>query len=220
MQRTALFGGTFNPVHTGHLRVAEEVREGFSLDRLYFLPAANPPHKPNRELAPAGDRYEMLVRAAKGNPAFEISELELQRSGMSYTIDTVEQFYALQPPGSRCWLVMGLDAFSEIDTWRAYNRLFDRIELIVLSRPSDAGQKDLVPAVSEVISERISGEYRFEAENRRFVHPEKCSIYPFAVTSLDISASRIRSLTAAGASIRYLVPEGVEAYIKEKRLYI
>lgn len=221
MQSTALFGGTFNPVHTGHLRVAEEVLEGFGLDRVYFIPAANPPHKSKRELAPAADRYEMLMRAVAGNPAFEVSDLELQRSGSSYTIDTVEQFLTSRPGGDfTCRLVMGMDAFAEIHTWRSYRQLLGRIEVIVISRPSDGGRDDLVAGISEVFSDMLGENYRFDEKNKRFVHPEKCAVYPFAVTALDISASLIRSLTAAGSSIKYLVPEAVEAYIHEKGLYL
>lgn len=220
MQRTALFGGTFNPVHLGHLRVAEEVREGFGLDKVYFIPAAKPPHKSNRRLAPAADRYEMLLQAVRSNPAFAVSDAELQRSGRSYTIDTVEQFRARLPVDSRCWLVMGMDAFAEIETWKSYQELFERIEVIVISRPADGGQEDFTSVLSGTISDRISRRYRFEPENRRFVHPEKHAIYPFAVTPIDVSASRIRSLSQAGASIKYLVPESVEDYIHEKRLYL
>ncbi|MFP4452745.1 MAG: nicotinate-nucleotide adenylyltransferase [Desulfobacterales bacterium] len=220
MQRIALFGGTFNPVHLGHLRVAEEVREGFALDMVYFIPAANPPHKSNMGIAPAADRYEMLLRAIQGNPAFAVSDLELKRSGRSYTIDTVKQFYSQLPGACRCWLVMGMDTFSEIETWKSYGEIFERIETIVLSRPSDRGRQDLTDLVSGVVSSRISEQYRYEPENQRFVHPEKCAIYPFSATLLDISASRIRSLTAAKASVRYLVPERVEAYIQEKGLYL
>ncbi|MFW6011089.1 MAG: nicotinate-nucleotide adenylyltransferase [Desulfosalsimonas sp.] len=220
MRRIALFGGTFNPVHLGHLRVAEEVREGFALDSLYFIPAANPPHKSHREIAHAVDRYEMLLRATRGNPAFEVSELELQRGGRSYTIDTVKQISGGMPEDARCWLVMGVDAFEEIETWKSYTELFECIEIIVLSRPDARGGGDLIDIVSKVVSDRISGQYRFEPENRRFVHPGKKAVYPFSATSLDISASRIRSLIKAKASVRYLVPESVEAYIHEKGLYL
>ncbi|MCF8024698.1 MAG: nicotinate-nucleotide adenylyltransferase [Desulfobacteraceae bacterium] len=218
--RIALFGGTFNPVHMGHLRVAEEVREGFALDKIYFIPAASPPHKSNHGLAPAADRYEMLVRATQDNPAFAVSDLELQRNGKSYTIDTVEEFYARLSKEFRCWLVIGMDAFAEIESWKSYDKLLGRIEIIVLSRPSDGGPDGLPSGIAEVISGSISSRYRFEPENKRFVHPDKCAVYPFAVTALDISASRIRRLKAAGASVRYLVPQEVEAYIHQKGLYL
>lgn len=221
MQRTALFGGTFNPVHLGHLRAAEEVREGFGLDKIYFIPAASPPHKGNKELAPAADRYEMLVRATKDNPDFTVSDLELKREGRSYTIDTVEQFSVLLPEQTCCYLVMGIDAFAEIDTWKSFQELFDRIEVIVISRPhAGAGGKDLQAELEEVISGRISEGYQYDPETRRFVNPEKCAIYPFEITALDVSATRIRSLAATQASIRYLVPGGVDTYIYKKGLYL
>ncbi len=220
MKRAALFGGTFNPVHLGHLRAAEEVREGFGLDKIYFIPAASPPHKENTEIAPAADRYEMLVRATEDNPDFTVSDLELKREGRSYTIDTVEQIYALLARETRCYLVMGMDAFAEIDTWKSFQELFDRIEVIVISRPHAGGGKDLRAELKEVIQGRVPGGYKYDPETRGFVHPEKCAIYPFEITALDISATRIRSLAAARASIRYLVPGGVDTYIYKKGLYL
>ncbi|MFW6334034.1 MAG: nicotinate-nucleotide adenylyltransferase [Desulfosalsimonas sp.] len=219
--RTALFGGTFNPVHIAHLRVAEEVREGFDLDRVFFIPAANPPHKQDSEIAPASDRYEMLMRATSGNPAFEVSDLEIKRAGRSYTIDTVRQFAGLLPGGSKCWLVMGMHAFAEIDTRKSYHEIFDRIGVIVLSRPSDAGGgESLTAGIAEVLSGRVSEAYRFDRENARFVHPEKNCVCPFFATSLGISASMIRQKAAEGKSLRYLVSADVEKYIHEKGLYL
>lgn len=220
MHQAALFGGTFNPVHFGHLRVAEEMREGFGLDKIYFIPAANPPHKTSQGLAPAADRYEMLRCATEKNPGFAVSDIELRRRGRSYTIDTVEQISASLPPGSRCLLAMGFDAFAEIETWKSYRQIFDRIEVIVLSRPDGVGMEDWPGALGSVISAKVSNRYRYDPKKGRFVHPEKRAVYPFGVTGLEISATRIRSLVAEGASIRYLVPETVEAYIYKKGLYV
>ncbi|MBS0012564.1 MAG: nicotinate-nucleotide adenylyltransferase [Desulfobacterales bacterium] len=229
--KAGLFGGTFNPVHLAHLRMAEEVREAFGLDKIYFIPAANPPHKTDKDLVPARDRYEMLQAAISENPGFEISDAELRRPGRSYTIDTVNQVFAMLPEGARCFLIMGLDAFVEIDTWKDYHRLFDTIEVIVISRPqgrdtkSGAGSKsrpapaDPAEKMAEVIFNRISAGYEYDPAARRFQHPEKQAVYWFEATALDISASRIRSLAAQGKSIRYLVPGAAERYIYQKGLY-
>ncbi|MFO7861639.1 MAG: nicotinate-nucleotide adenylyltransferase [Desulfosalsimonas sp.] len=215
--KAGLFGGTFNPVHLAHLRMAEEVREAFGIDKIYFIPAANPPHKTDKDLAPAQDRYKMLQAAISEHPGFEISDAELRRPGRSYTIDTVSQVSAMLPQGARCFLIMGLDAFAEIDTWKDYHGLFDTIEVIVISRPAPADPKE---KMAEVIFGRISASYEYDPAARRFQHPDKQAVYWFEATALDISASRIRSLAAQGKSIRYLVPEAAERYIYQKGLYI
>ncbi|MFW6283958.1 MAG: nicotinate-nucleotide adenylyltransferase [Desulfosalsimonas sp.] len=234
--RAGLFGGTFNPVHLGHLRMAEEVREAFGLDKIFFIPAANPPHKSDKDLAPAKDRYEMLQAAISENPGFEISDAELRRQGRSYTIDTVSQVSATLPEGARCFLIMGMDAFMEIHTWKDYHRLFDTIEVIVISRPqgvlpgrdmnSHAGCQSRPASsgsrekIAKVIFNCISAGYNYNMASCRFEHPEKKAVYWFEATALDISASRIRSLAAQGKSIRYLVPGAAEGYIYQKGLYI
>jgi nicotinate-nucleotide adenylyltransferase len=222
--KAGIFGGTFNPVHLGHLRMAEEVREHFGLDKIYFIPAARPPHKTDQGLAPAMDRYWMLKEATSGNPCFETSDLELQRSGRSYTIDTVEQIFSMLSPDSSCFLIMGIDAFMEIETWKYFKKLFDRIEVIVISRPVRHKKpyrlKDQTEVVEDVILGRISERYRYNSQLRCFVHPDMKTIYWFGAPPLDISATRIRSLVAGRKSIRYLVPEIIETYIYEKRLYL
>lgn len=220
LQRAALFGGTFNPVHFGHLRVAEEVREGFGLDTVYFIPAASPPHKGEKGLVPASDRYEMLAAATADNPGFSVSEAEIRRGGRSYTIDTVDQFFSASGRSSQCYLVMGMDAFAEIDTWKSYLALFERIEMIVISRPEPGGQTGWIERISEVIAGRVSPQYAYDRQRRGFFHPDKCAVYPFEVTPLDISATRIRSLVAEGGSIRYLVPDAAADYLYKKGLYL
>ena len=220
MQHAALFGGTFNPVHLGHLRVAEEVREGFGLDTVYFIPAAAPPHKKEKGIVPAADRHEMLAAATADNPAFAVSDAELRRRGRSYTIDTVDQFVSAFGDAVQCYLVMGIDAFAEIDTWKSYLALFDRIEMIVISRPAPGGQIGCRDRISEVLAGRVSSQYVYDRQRRAFLHPDKRAVHPFEVTPMDISATRIRSLVAEGASIRYLVPDAAAAYIYKKGLYL
>ncbi|HMA67886.1 MAG TPA: nicotinate (nicotinamide) nucleotide adenylyltransferase, partial [Desulfosalsimonadaceae bacterium] len=138
MLRAGLFGGTFNPVHMGHLRVAEEVRSAFELDPVYFIPAKIPPHKSSSGLADAGKRYEMLTRAVASNPGFRVSDLEIRRSGRSYTIDTVEAFQREAGGEAALYLLMGLDAFLEINTWKDYGALLEKIACIVMTRPAKA----------------------------------------------------------------------------------
>ena len=113
-----LFGGTFNPVHLGHLRTAQEVLEEFGLDHIRFIPAANPPHKDCHDLVDGSQRLAMLKRAISGNSGFVASDAELKRAGRSYTIDTVRQMVRELGPDAGCYLILGLDAFMEIDTWK------------------------------------------------------------------------------------------------------
>jgi nicotinate-nucleotide adenylyltransferase len=133
--RIGLFGGTFNPVHLGHLRAAVEVRQGFELDEIFLVPAALPPHKIPGDVAASADRLNMLNLALGADSGLKVSDVELNRSGPSYTIDTVQHFKQTLPAESRLFLIMGLDAFLEIDTWKSYRKLLTQIPLIVINRP-------------------------------------------------------------------------------------
>ena len=134
-----LFGGTFNPIHNGHLKAIEEVLKGFSLDKSYLIPSAIPPHKEQRNLVDAKDRMEMIRLAVATCPALmesvTVSDVELKRKGPSYTIDTVCHFKSILPKDSRLYLILGLDAFLEIDTWKSYTNLFMLTSFIVIPRP-------------------------------------------------------------------------------------
>ncbi len=221
MLRVGLFGGTFNPVHFGHLRTALEVKEGFDLAKVYFIPSAKPPHKDTGGIADAVDRVEMLSRAISGTPGFCLSDVELGRSGRSFTIDTVEQMANALPAETRCFLIVGLDAFLEIDTWRAYRELFEQIDIIVMSRPQEINRTSggLFGDIRKMVENAVSAEYTFDPEQKRFNHPRLKPVHAFQVTPLAISATRIRQLVRQGASVRYLLPNDVAAYIQEKGLY-
>jgi nicotinate-nucleotide adenylyltransferase len=214
--RIGLFGGTFDPVHLGHLRASLEVKEGFNLDRVYLIPSAMPPHKaPSRVSDPAA-RIEMLGAAVAGDPGFIVSPAEFNRRGPSYTIDTVREFQADFPAADRFYLIIGLDAFLEIDTWRSYCELLERVSFLVMLRPGSAGSGEL----GRFLSHRISDRYEFNADRSRFVHPDHPPIHLVNVTAMNISSTRIRSLVRAGKSIRYLVPEPVASIIAKKGLYL
>lgn len=221
MERAGLFGGTFNPVHIGHLRVAQEVKEGYGLDRIYFIPSAIPPHKDTDGLADAADRYKMLSLAISGNPGFTVSDVEIKRKGRSYTIDTVEQFATLLPEGLECHLIVGADAFLDIHTWKSFQALFDRISFIVMSRPP---QQEPCPVshadeMDEYIRTHISSDYRYQAGASRFDHETKKSIHLFNVTPIGVTSTQIRSLARKNSSLQYLVPDAVSEYITSKGLY-
>ena len=224
--RIGLFGGTFNPVHHGHLRVAKEVKDSFPLDQIIFFPSAIPPHKKTEKVVSAEDRMEMLRIAISETPdvseSFSISDIELKRSGPSYTIDTVKE-YRLKMTGSNdLYLLMGTDAFFEIDTWKSYPELFRLISIIVMLRPDDDTGTDghQKKALGAFIQSSISSDYNYSSSQRNYVHPENMPIYVHDVTPVHISATKIRHHIKKKISIQPMVPSGVDNYIKRKGLYV
>lgn len=131
--RVGVFGGTFDPIHNGHLRVAEEIRESFSLDRVYFVPVFIPPHKQHRRISDVADRLAMVRRAIRGNHFFRASDVEAARGGVSYTIDTVQ---GMERKFGELFYLIGIDAFFEIHTWHRYAELFHHTNFVVMVRPS------------------------------------------------------------------------------------
>ncbi|MDP2647304.1 MAG: nicotinate-nucleotide adenylyltransferase [Desulfobacterales bacterium] len=222
MNRIGLFGGTFNPIHFGHLRSALEVQEGFGLDRIYLIPSAFPPHKETVGIADVKDRLEMIRLAAAAHPGFFVSDVELQRQHLSYTVDTVVHFKSSCPKDCRLYLIMGLDAFQEIDTWKSYLDLFDLIPIIVMTRPQSqpdpehSGQERL----DLFLQSRISSQYQYSAAQSAYIHPAWQPVHLFAVTSFAISSTRIRQSVKKGRSIKFLVPENVARFITARGLYL
>ncbi len=222
MAKIGIFGGTFNPIHNGHLIVGRDVRRGFSLDIVCLIPAAVPPHKESRDVAKAEYRMEMTRLAVEGDPDFSVSDVELKRSGPSYTIDTIGHFESFLPNDSELFFIVGMDAFLDIETWKSYKDLFQEVPFIVMSRPGSAscgdGRKWKLPC--EMISSRVSAKYRFDKEKNAFFHPEKKPVYLFDVTPVDISSTMIRKRIGKGQDIDGLVPDKVKEYIKQKGLYV
>ena len=211
--KIGLFGGTFDPVHWGHLRSAEEVREAFSLDRLLFIPAADPPHKKRPATSSPEDRLEMVRRAIAGNTRFAVSTAELSRPGKSYSIDTIRSFAAGRPRKS-LYFILGLDAFRDIGSWKDYREIFPLCHLIVISRP---GCEAAMSLAGMPVAARKSFCYDFQRKVYR--HTSGTYLYFHRITAIAISASDVRVRVRAGKSIRYLVPPEVEAYIKQRSLY-
>ena len=220
--RIGLFGGTFNPVHLGHLRAAVEVREGFELDEIFLIPAALPPHKVSGEVAASADRLQMLNLALGDTTGLKVSDVELNRSGPSYTIDTVHYFKQTLPAETRLHLIMGLDAFLEIDTWKSYRELLTQIPLIVINRPNAGRRLSGVPwkIMDDYISAKLSADYSFSASRSGYFARRQQPIYVFEVTALDISSTRIRREISRDQSINYLVPHKVAEYIRTKGIYL
>jgi nicotinate-nucleotide adenylyltransferase len=219
--RVGLFGGTFNPIHCGHAQVAKDVLYRYQLASIHFIPSALPPHKTKGTLATAMDRYEMACMALAEEPSFNISDIEIKRTGPSYTIDTLRHFKALQTDDeTQFFFIIGLDAFLEIHTWKSFRQLFDLAAFIVMTRPQGPNPApDMKEQAAQFAKERISAAYALSCHGDAMVHPAKQPIYLAPVTPVDISSSRIREMIGQGQSIRNWVAPTVAAYIEKKGLY-
>ncbi|MEX2487964.1 MAG: nicotinate-nucleotide adenylyltransferase [Pseudomonadales bacterium] len=209
-QSCAIFGGTFDPVHNGHLRSAVEVREALGVAKVRLIPACRPPHRDQPATAPA-DRLEMLKLATRGIDYIEIDDREIKREGKSYTIDTLESIRDEAGTEVSMSLVLGSDAWAILDTWRDWQRLTDLVHVVILRR---AGQEPDEPEVVRTWSRAKLAEN--PAALQAHAHGLICRI---EVTRLDISATRIRELFSTGRSPDYLMPGEVIEYIRGKGLY-
>jgi len=222
LKKIGLFGGTFNPIHLGHLTVAQEVKEGFVLDKIWLIPSAIPPHKQMNQVAKALDRLEMIRIAIADNPNFSVSDVELKRSGPSYTIDTVDYFKAILPKETQLYFIVGMDAFLDIELWKSFMELFQVIPFIVMSRPGaltgELEKKE--KRINDLLMTKVSREYRFDSARHGFFHPNKQPVFLFEVTPVDISATTVRKNRSRGRSIASLVPEKVKEYIESRGLYL
>jgi nicotinate-nucleotide adenylyltransferase len=216
-----LFGGTFNPIHRGHLHAASAVKKSFKLDEIILIPAALPPHKTPVAVASAANRFEMINLAISGLSGITVSDVELQRSGPSYTIDTVYHFKAAQPDDALIYLIMGLDAFLEIDSWKSCRELLEQIPMIVMARA--LGQHQSVQQgwqiLENYLTSKLSTDYRLSDSQNGFISARMQPIYICDVRALDISATRIRQNIKQKISIENWVPVPVAEYINHKGLY-
>jgi nicotinate-nucleotide adenylyltransferase len=220
--RIGLFGGTFNPIHFGHLRAALEVMDRFPLEACHLVPAAVPPHKTAVDVAGANHRLEMIRTAISGIAGLQVSEVELRRAGPSYTIDTVREVFNGAGDGTDIYLMIGMDAFLEIDTWKDYRRLLSEVPFVVMTRPGSGGHSahGIRNMLTEFLHARLSADYRLSPGQGCFTHPELQPVYIQEVTLLDISSSKIRQLVKNGRSVDFLLPAAVVEYIKTRRLYL
>jgi nicotinate-nucleotide adenylyltransferase len=211
--RLGIFGGTFNPIHCAHLRVAEEVREAQGLNRVVFVPSGVPPHKGREHLAPAAHRLTMVRLAIRGNPYFRASAIEIERKGRSYAVDTVRAF-CRGKAAARVAFILGLDAFAEIGTWKDYRSLFALCDMVVIARPG----ADKV-ALDRVVPVAARGDFCYSRRTNSLEHTTGHTIVFQRPTPLATSASLVRARLADHRSIRYLVPPAVERYIARHGLY-
>jgi len=212
-QRIGVFGGTFNPIHFGHLRSAEEVREEQHLDRVLFVPSNTPPHKGRAELAPAEHRFAMVRRAIAGNPAFRASRIEIDRPGRSFSVETLQ---ALQQRHRRAHLsfILGLDAYQEIATWKDFRTLFRLCDIVVTSRPPQR-TIDLQAPIPVV----ARGDFCYGHSTEELIHQSGNRVVFQRISDLEISATQLRRLFRSGRSVRFLVPTAIERYVARHQLY-
>jgi len=211
--KTGILGGTFNPIHLAHLRIAEEVREVCALDRILFLPAAAPPHKTVAEAVSFSHRLAMVEAAVADQPAFQASDLEGRREGKSFSVHTLD-ILGRKWPEDRFYFIIGMDSFRDITSWHDYQRLFTLANIVVAPRP---GLPRNHP--QELLPVAIRDQFCYDGAAKTLRHASGTSLIFLEETYLDISSSRIRQLLAAGRSIRYLVPSAVAAYIERHGLY-
>jgi nicotinate-nucleotide adenylyltransferase len=216
-----LFGGTFNPIHRGHLWAASEVIKRFNLDQIFLIPVALPPHKTPGAVANADDRLEMIDLAIGDLPGLTLSDVELHRPGPSYTIDTVRHFKNTFADDSRIYLIMGLDAFLEINTWKSYAELLEQIAFIVMARPNgdcpDANQGWKV--LENYLKSTLSADYEFLTARGCYTSEGKQPIYIVDIDAMDISSTKIRHNIKTKKAIENLVPPRVAEFIQSKGLY-
>ncbi len=209
-----LFGGTFDPVHFGHLRAAQELAGILNLDRIIFIPAALPPHKTGRVITPFEHRVQMIRLAIEGNPRFSVSDVESLREGKSYSIETVRYFLSEQPARSELYFITGQDAFDAITTWRDWKALLSLCHFVVMTRPGYENR-----GLVHILPPAVAVQYVFDERRDCFKNPQSKSIFFRKTTFLDISASNIRANVHAGQSIQYLTPADVIQYIEANGLY-
>lgn len=186
-----IMGGTFNPIHYGHLLAAEEARQRFNLKEIIFVPCARPPHKNQQDIVGPEDRYKMTCLAINSNRYFKASDIEIKREGMSYSQDTVIEFKKIYKEET-IYFITGADAIAEFDTWKNANELPNLCHFIAVSRPEH--------------------KLKIKEEYLKFTHI-------LEIVGVDISSTEIRQRIQQGKSIKYLVPEEVERYIYEHGLY-
>jgi nicotinate-nucleotide adenylyltransferase len=199
--RIGIFGGTFDPVHLGHLIIAEQAREQAHLDQVWFVPSARPPHKLEKPITPFDRRAEMLQLAVAGQTNFLVDLIEKDRPGPSFTVDTLADVHRLQP-GNDYYLILGADCLPDFPGWREPERIVDLATILVAARPGwpvwPAGQLAAALGLAD------AGRIRLE---------------PIVMPQIEISSSDLRTRAAEGRSLLYFVPRAVEVYIREKKLY-
>lgn len=198
-KRVGIFGGTFDPIHMGHLIVAETIMDEFHLDKVVFIPAAVPPHKLDKQISPAKHRYMMTMLATCSNPRFQVSDMEMHRQGPSYSRDTLAQLIEEHGSDTEFYFIVGADSVENLHTWNRIDELLTMCHFIGASRPG------CMPDM-EKIAQRFG--------------PLAEKIHCLETPELEISSTEIRHRVGQKRTIRYIVPEAVEQYIYKEKLYL
>lgn len=210
--KIGLLGGTFNPIHFGHLHIAEEVLSACGLDQVWFIPTCQPPHKTLAEDVTFEQRLAMVDVAIAGDGRFRSSDLEGRRGGKSYSVTTLELLRS-EYPDHEFYFIMGLDSFREIGLWKCYERLFELAHIVVTARPGFSGDpRGLLPVA-------IVDRFCYDADAEKLRHDAGFTVIFVSHTSRDISSTGVRQAVASGDSIDGLVPTAVVDYIGRHRLY-
>jgi nicotinate-nucleotide adenylyltransferase len=198
--RVGIFGGTFDPIHIGHLVLAEQCREQCQLDEVWFVPAAQPPHKRDAVISPAKARCEMIEFAISGQPQFQLCTAEIDRAGPSFTVTTLEQLHS-KHPDHELFLLIGADSLRDLPLWREPRKILELATVVAVNR---GGRPE---PDRTMINDRLGSDIH---SRLRFVE----------MPGIDVSASDIRRRVASGRSIRYLVPRAVETFIHQRNLFV
>ena len=191
MRRIGVLGGTFNPVHIGHLAIAQMAQETMHLEKVIFVPSNWPPHKKGYRIAPARDRYHMVRLAIRGNPNLKISDFEIKKEGKSYTIDTLWHFRRIFPKDTKLFFIIGGDTLPQLKNWKYIDDILKIATFIVVNRPGQFKKSKGI----------------------------KIKYYSVSMPGIDISSSYVRRRIAEGKTTKYFVQDNVLAYIKKHRLY-
>jgi len=189
MTRIGILGGTFNPIHIGHLTIAEMARERMSLDKVIFIPSYLPPHKSGKDIASAIDRYRMLRLAVQGNPKFDVSDFEIKKEGKSYSVDTVRHLRKKNPRAAKFFFIIGSDLLPGLHTWKNIEELKKMVVFISVNRPGFRGK------------------------------PTRIKVRSVSVPGLQTSSTFARRRLLTGKTVKYLVPDKVLDYIRKNKLY-
>ncbi len=189
MKRIGILGGTFNPIHIGHLTIAQMVHEQLKLDKVIFVPSNLPPHKSSKNVASSKDRFHMITLAIKGNARFKVSDFEIKKAGKSYSIETVSYFRDCFPAGTKFFFIIGNDLLPALPTWRQVNKILKIVTFVSVNRPGFKEKKSRIKVKS------------------------------ITVPGLQTSSSYVRQRITSEKTVKYLVPDDVLRYIQQKKLY-
>ena len=209
-----LLGGTFDPIHFGHLRAAEEMMDIFQLNRIIFVPSSRPPHKLEAEITSFYHREQMVRMSIEGNVNFSFSDVENLRAGKSYSVETVEYILNKYMENLELYFIVGQDAFQAVTTWKDWEKLLLLCNFAVMTRPGYRNE-----GLDSILTKEFAAQFVYDKELDGFKGPTGHAIYFRNTTFLDISSSRIKAMAKAGNSVRYLTPDNVRQYIAKNGLY-